>query len=711
MAGFMPGGEDLEWPLGGRDSRWPLFAHGGPSDRAKPNAWQVMILNDLSGPDGRCAGATDDEVFGVLGQWGAAGSWLEGRKLAVVRELIRRRPDKRNVGMATESGLPWDWDDRLAREIALKLGMSIPAARKLAWTAWALEARLPRAGKALDEGRLDPGEAKMVIEETDVLSDPEMLARAEELILAGLAKCNTWTDLLRLVQRAVVTVDPEGAVKRREQEEKENARVRFWREAAGTCALMGSGLPTDEALYAHAHVEQRAQDYRRAGVKRPIDILRVAAYLDLLNLVPAADRIARFRAEDAGAAASEDTEQAAGDARMRGAAKRAAARAGRNRPGAGDSDPGDAGGDAPAEGMPADGAPGGYTCGDGTRGDGTREEGAGDEPGGYGIPGEGSPDADDYPWDCLPDMPPCAGCGYDDCRCGGSASDGASASDGGPAGDPNSGTAPGRGPGGGPGGSSDGGGSVGGGTPDPEPAVAAEVNLTLRHLDIPLLTAAGLGQRAGEARSLGTLDPGLARRIAGAAARHPGSKFCLTIVDEEGHAIGHGCCRPRRSRKSRKSRKGQRAGPAPPVASTFTLTPSDETGPPGGFGSWILTLPGQAGELVVDLHPVPTGECGHQYESARHDPGDLLRHLITIRDGKCGFPTCSRHASESDFEHATPYDRGGRTCGCNCWACSRSCHQLKQSDGWDVTEIRPGYHQWTTPAGRTYVQEPWIYPA
>ena len=113
----------------------------------------------------------------------------------------------------------------------------------------------------------------------------------------------------------------------------------------------------------------------------------------------------------------------------------------------------------------------------------------------------------------------------------------------------------------------------------------------------------------------------------------------------------------------------------------------------------------------MDLHPVPTGECGHQYESASHDPRRLLRHLVTVRDGKCGFPTCSRHASESDFEHAQPYEKGGKTCGCNCWACSRSCHQLKQSDGWTVTEVRPGYHQWTTPSGRTYTQEPWAYPA
>jgi Domain of unknown function (DUF222) len=607
-----------------RDSRWELFAQGAPGDRAKPNAWQLMILSDLSGADGRCAGATDDEVFGVLGQWGAAASWLEGRKLAVVRELIRRRPDDRNVGEATASGLPWDWDDHLAHEIALELRISVPAARKLAWAAWALEARLPGIGTALEEGRLDGGRARMVIEETDVLLEPGTLARAEELILAGLDRCTTWADLLRLVQRAVVTVDPQGAQKRREREEKEHARIRFWREAAGTCALMGAGLPTDEALQAHARVEQRAQAYRAAGIKRPIDILRVAAYLDLLNLIPAGDRIARFQAED----------NAASEAGSDGATA-----SGENA----DDDPGNGDGHGPANDDSASTGTDGNAA-DSAAGEDTDGKEDGDASGG---PGSGSGN---------------------------------------------------------------------GSARDSESAVAAEVNLTLRHLDIPLFTAAGTRRQPGEARSLGTLDPGIARRLAEAAARHPDSKFCVTITDSDGHAIGHGCCKPRRRRKARNRIRGQRDGPpppspSPPAAPGFTLTPGDGPGPPGGYGSWILTLPGQPGQFTVDLHPVPTGQCGHQYESARHDPGDLLRHLVNVRDGTCGFPACSRHAKESDFEHATPFHEGGRTCGCNCWSCSRSCHQVKQSDGWQLNEIRPGYHQWTTPSGRRYTQEPWRYAA
>jgi hypothetical protein len=64
-----------------------------------------------------------------------------------------------------------------------------------------------------------------------------------------------------------------------------------------------------------------------------------------------------------------------------------------------------------------------------------------------------------------------------------------------------------------------------------------------------------------------------------------------------------------------------------------------------------------------------------------------------------------------DFEHAVPYDQGGKTCACNAGARSRRCHRVKQSPGWTVTQPRPGWHQWTTPAGWTYTQGPYQYPA
>src|SRR6202035_1163014 len=144
-------------------------------------------------------------------------------------------------------------------------------------------------------------------------------------------------------------------------------------------------------------------------------------------------------------------------------------------------------------------------------------------------------------------------------------------------------------------------------------------------------------------------------------------------------------------------------GPAPPRAPTpggWALTPRGTPGtpdtraapsPPGDpdwCRTWTLTLP-DGRELTVRLEPVPTYECDHRLESRAYQPNDKLRHLVQVRDHTCTFPTCSRHARDSDFEHAIPYDQGGRTCACNAGARSRKCHRVKQSPGWKVTQPRP----------------------
>ena len=116
-------------------------------------------------------------------------------------------------------------------------------------------------------------------------------------------------------------------------------------------------------------------------------------------------------------------------------------------------------------------------------------------------------------------------------------------------------------------------------------------------------------------------------------------------------------------------------------------------------------------ELAVRLDVVPTYDCDHRHEVGSYEPSERLRRLIVVRDQECTFPPCSRPARDSDFEHAVPYDQGGRTDACNAGARSRRCHQVKQSKGWTVTQPKPGWHVWTTPTGRTYVQEPWRYIA
>ena len=223
------------------------------------------------------------------------------------------------------------------------------------------------------------------------------------------------------------------------------------------------------------------------------------------------------------------------------------------------------------------------------------------------------------------------------------------------------------------------------------------------NLTIPLATLLGLAERPGQAHGLGPLDPALARDLAAVAARSPRSQWCVTVTDPSGVAIGHGCARPARTRGKAPPPGGNRDGP-------WAFTPRDDPGPPAGYGGWALTLPGGR-ELTVKLGPVPVTDCDHRHEARGYQPGATLRHLVEIRDGTCTFPACSRHARGCDFEHATPYDRGGRTCACNGAARSRKCHRVKQSPGWSVTQPRPGWHQWTTPSGRTYTQGPAKYPA
>jgi hypothetical protein len=254
----------------------------------------------------------------------------------------------------------------------------------------------------------------------------------------------------------------------------------------------------------------------------------------------------------------------------------------------------------------------------------------------------------------------------------------------------------------------------------------------LPEVTVPLATLQGRAERPGDNRLLGPLDPAITRDLAVAAARSPSSRWEVTVVDDQGYAVGHGIARPGRGKRQEPQPPGPGACALPArvnitVAETFlrqSAAPSAQPrsgAPPGDWefaprtikdegSKWVLTLPGGR-ELTVRFDVVPTHACDHRYQVNAYEPGDRLRRLIQVRDQECTFPPCSRPARDSDFEHAVPYDKGGRTDACNAGARSRRCHQVKQTPGWTVTQPKPGWHVWTTPTGRTYVQEPWRYTA
>jgi hypothetical protein len=242
--------------------------------------------------------------------------------------------------------------------------------------------------------------------------------------------------------------------------------------------------------------------------------------------------------------------------------------------------------------------------------------------------------------------------------------------------------------------------------PDTGPAGGAAGGFAGRvTLTVPLGTAAGLADRPGELAGHGPVDPWLARDLITAAARNPKTTWCVTVTDQHGHAVGHGCARP----EPKSHRK--RAGPGPlPGGAGFSLTPASRDGPPDGHGTWRLRTPGPGPDWIVVIDTLDTRDCQHQYESRGHDPGVRLRHLSQVRHATCTSPVCRRPATQCDFEHNTPYEAGGRTCLCNGGPKCRHDHRLKQQPGWTVDQLPDGSFRWTTPAGRTYTTEPTLYP-
>jgi hypothetical protein len=559
-------------------------------------------------------------------QWAAVESWAAAGLLGALRAMMRE--DEAGAPSLTSRGdLPGGWDDSLTYEVAAALSMGPMSAQHLAHLAWTLGMRLPGIGRLLADGTLTRSKARLIAQLFEPLDEDEA-ARAEALIVGELAG-KTYPQAERLACRAALAVAPDVAARRRSKAERQ-ARVTVFREEAGTAGLSGRDLPAAEALAGHANVVARAGLYEASGAfaGQPASRLQAQAYLDLLNGVAAADRIAF--AATAGSEPPDDPGQGPGGS-------------------AGGPDPSDGGGDDP-ETDPGPGGDGGSLVpGNGSGGDGGACGGL--DPGGDGSSGPGGPEAPQAP------SPP------------------------------------------------------------------------LAEVTVPLATLQGTAERAGDNRLLGPLDPTLARHLAAAAARSPHSRWEVTVVDEHGYATGHGIARPARGSKPPPRPPG--SGPALtvlPARVNITITetflhqvgqtaqprsgapPGDWQLTPGNPGTWTLALPGGR-HLAVRFDVVPTHGCDHRYQTSAYQPGDRLRRLVQVRDHECTFPTCSRAARESDFEHAIPYDKGGKTDACNAGARSRRCHRVKQSPGWTVTQPQPGWHQWTTPTGRTYTQEPWRYTA
>jgi hypothetical protein len=215
--------------------------------------------------------------------------------------------------------------------------------------------------------------------------------------------------------------------------------------------------------------------------------------------------------------------------------------------------------------------------------------------------------------------------------------------------------------------------------PGPEKSRPAPLP-ALVNLLIPAGTLLGWSAAPAQAGSWGLLDREEAREVASAAARHPRTRWCATIVGPDGTAQAHGCAR------------GQHPG----------LLDDLEPQPP----------PAQLAELLRRLGLVFTavaaGTCDHAGAETRYSPSRRLRHVVRARTATCDAPGCDSPAAGTDLDHTVPWP-AGPTDQCNLAPRCRTHHRAKQAPDWTVERLAPGVSRWIMPSGRSHVTRPTRY--
>lgn len=170
-------------------------------------------------------------------------------------------------------------DPSTAGEIGFALGWTRRASERTLALAVAVVERLPVVHQAMLAGRVDQPRAKVIAEETAVLSDAEARQVAVEAV--AYAEGRTTGQLGAWLRRRVLSIDPQAAAERRRRSER-GRRLVGQPDPAGTATLAGYQLPAEQAMAAQARISDLARMALRAGDTRTLDEARADVFLDLL---------------------------------------------------------------------------------------------------------------------------------------------------------------------------------------------------------------------------------------------------------------------------------------------------------------------------------------------------------------------------------------------------------------------------------------------
>jgi len=215
----------------------------------------------------------------------------------------------------------------------------------------------------------------------------------------------------------------------------------------------------------------------------------------------------------------------------------------------------------------------------------------------------------------------------------------------------------------------------------------------LINLIVPAATILGWGTAPGQAGTWGLTGPQETRDIVQAASLHPRTRWCLTVVNEQGEAIAHACADGRHPWTPRP--------PGPPPDTGHQAGARDHSGRTQEFLASLGFTPGA-------LEQIARGTCDHRHAEPRYAPSRKLRHLILARAQTCTGPGCGGQSLHADQDHVAPYPQGP-TDECNLHTPCRAHHRAKQAPDWQVEMPEPGVLRWTLPNGRTRTTHPTIY--
>jgi hypothetical protein len=203
-------------------------------------------------------------------------SFEQARLLATMMEVGLCDPDAAGDEVARLAESP----PYAADEIRAALAWTRRAADRELGFAETLVLRMPAVFTALETGRIDRNKAWVF---ADLCADltPEQ-AQVVCTRLLSRAGGLTTGELAARIKKLVIALDPDWAARRYATAMRERNVIGDL-DQDGTATVTGSGLPTDQAATAYAHVEELARAAKRAGHPGRVGPLRADIYLACLD--------------------------------------------------------------------------------------------------------------------------------------------------------------------------------------------------------------------------------------------------------------------------------------------------------------------------------------------------------------------------------------------------------------------------------------------